>query len=348
MYIGIFSPYPYTIGGGEKYLAMLMSYFISKGYTVVFFNNTKKDILFKTLTYYSIPNNKIIYQPMIDFKKKYFFDYFIYMNNSSVPEFKGLGEKNIYHCQFPMDLTKHYSHEEKIKNADIISSYQVFIVNSSFTKQYLSLAYSIYECQTPIFELNPICIDTLPVIKEKEKNSFVMIGRIFEPEPFSNNKWFDTAIRLFNELDSTLYLIGSVKSYAYLNYLKSIIKTPNIKILPDISEEEKNTILDKSEYFIQLTGINDTFVGCQEHFGIALIEAISHHCIPICFGGYATSLINNSNGYIINKENFKTKITEILKLEKKLSCTFDLKMYMKEHYTLTLETILDDTHANQN
>jgi hypothetical protein len=346
-YVGIYSPYPYTIGGGEKYLAMLMNYFISKGYIVIFFNNTKEEILFKTLKYY-LGSNEVICQPTIDFTKKYPFDYFIYMNNSSVPDFKGIGKINIYHCQFPFDLQRNYSTMEKINHKSIISSYQLFIVNSSFTKKYLSIAYSKYDFLLPIYVLNPVCIDKPPILQKKERNSFVMIGRIFEPDPFANNKCFDTAIHVFNALEGcTLYLIGSVKSYSYLQHLKSIITNPNIKLLPDISEKEKNTILSKSEYFIQLTGINDTFVACQEHFGIALIEAISYHCIPISFGGYSTSIIiNNYNGYLIkNKDDFQKKIIELLQVENKIWGSVDVTKYKKDYYTSKLESIL---FANQN
>ena len=341
-YVGIYSPYEFTLGGGEKYLSTFIKYFI-KEYTIVFFNSTNQAVLKKTLSYYLTQEviEKIIHLPSIDFTKKYPFDYFIYMNNSSVPEFKGIGKTNIYHCQFPSDL-----YSTKLPNKELILSYDLFIVNSSFTKKYLKEIYQKYNIFVSIYVLNPVCIDYKAPICIKEKNTFVMIGRIFPHDPYANNKYFDVAIKIFNSIKEkyTLYLIGSVKSVSYFEYLKSIIQNKNIKLLPDISDKEKFDILSKSEYYIQLTGINDRSIFCQEHFGISLIEAIHHNCIPICFGGYSTYLINhNLNGYLIKyKDELVKLVNKIMenKIKKIETNLFSLTNYTFDFYKHKLNSIL--------
>ena len=141
---------------------------------------------------------------------------------------------------------------------------------------------------------------------EKEENTFLMIGRIFNNNNYANNKKFDTAIKVFNKLDTyknfKLDIIGSVKHIDFYNHLSNLIKDKNrIKIHTDISDGEKNNLLKKSKYYIQLTGMGDKYKCNEEHFGISLIESLNYGCIPICFnGGYTRFLLDNQ--YLINNE----------------------------------------------
>ena len=65
---------------------------------------------------------------------------------------------------------------------------------------------------------------------EKEENTFLMIGRIFNNNNYANNKKFDTAIKVFNKLDTykfKLDIIGSVKHIDFYNHLSNLIKDKN-------------------------------------------------------------------------------------------------------------------------
>ena len=150
-----------------------------------------------------------------------------------------------------------------------------------------------------------------------------MIGRIFPISKFENNKYFHIAIETFNNLSKIysnfeLKIIGSIKHEEYYKYLCDLIDCKNIKILPDISNEEKNNILSKTQYYIQLTGFEDKYFSNQEHFGITLIEALNYRCIPICFSGGFSPYILDDNYLVKNRQDLYEYLNDILSYKKKL------------------------------
>jgi hypothetical protein len=329
--VGIYSPYEYSLGGGENYLSKIMNYFINKDYFVIFFNYTEFHKTRKLLNYYlnyksqyvlNVSNQFIIDSNFRD-KIHGLFDYFIFMNNISLPNIKGIGKKNIYHSQFPFDYDTNYTLIPGLIQDKTINSYNNIIVNSEFTHKYLLDVYNNYNIQydtNNIKVVYPVCIDTVNSCKYEKKNyTFVMIGRIFEYSLDANNKHFDKLIKIlsdFNDYDYELNIIGSVKSEKWYNYLMELIGDNNkIKIHCDISEDEKNDIIQKSKYFVQLTGFEENKISNEEHFGISIIEGINYNCIPISYnGGYPPYYIkNNENGYIVNNyEELKNLVCNIL------------------------------------
>jgi 3,5-epimerase/4-reductase len=318
--VAISSPYQFTLGGGEKYLSHIMKYFISIGYIICLFTisdfNTVKNTLKLYLTqeelkYVKLQDHNLLFFENIYNKVKY--DYFIQMNNSSIPYTKGMGKFNIYHCQFPNEAGRDITLLDY--DIDTILSYDVVIVNSEYTRDNLSTIYK--DLKIPLEVIYPPCIDIISEKKfDKLENTFVMVGRIFERDEMANNKYFDLAIKAFNKIDGKLFIIGSVKCFRYYKKLLKMIEKPeNIHILTDIDDDIKISILKKSKYYIQLTGILDHYPCNKEHFGISLVEAINYGCIPICFnGGYSKYIINEDNGYLIN--NYQDLVETIENINK--------------------------------
>mgnify|MGYP000857549526 CR=1 FL=1 len=334
-----YSPYEYSIGGGEKYLSYLMKYFIDKEYYIIIINNTNITKFNNTLKFYfnEIDIKKIFkinYNENI-FKYDKLCDYYIYMSNNSNPDMIGVGKKNIYHCQFPFN---------EINNDNIIiDSYSKIIVNSEYTKDNLKKHY-----------LNSINILYPPCIIEQNKvelikndKQFVMIGRIFKYEKYSNNKYFNEAIDVFNNFpELKLYIIGSNKDMYYYKQLKSLIKNNNIKILADISNDKKNEILKTSKYFISLTGIKDIYNYNYEHFGISYIEALNYNCYPISYyKGFPSIHIDNTlyGSTIHNVNDLSIILDDILKYnDKYLNKNIDLNKYTNISFLNTLNEIINN------
>ena len=355
--VAINHPYHFTTGGGEKYISTVIKYFIKKGYFIIFFNHSETELIFKTFSQYlnQYECNQIIsfHDSLLydnNFKEKLpEFDYFFYVNNNTIPDFTGIGKINIYHCQFPFDLNHTENSKEK---QDIISSYKIIFVNSEFTQQYMYKSLKNKNIiHNNIEVLYPVCYDFIDNINYiKNENTFVMIGRIFQPTPGIHNKRFEIAIKVFNNLnnfDYKLSIIGSVKDIEYYNYLNNlIVDHSKITIYPDISDIEKNEIIQKSKYYIQLTGMTDPQVYQQEHFGISTMECINYNCFPICYnGGYSPYLIkNNENGILVNNESeLEDKIKKIL--NKQIICfpnkeSFHLEEYTFEYFENKLNKLL--------
>jgi hypothetical protein len=369
----VYSPYDFSLGGGEKYLSEIIKFFIDLKYIVIFFNFTDKNKVNNLLKFYIGESNinnvihvsdKWLFDSLFINRIKKYVDYFIYMHNFSIPKLEGFAKSNIYHCQFPFEIDdcnyerEHYTDWGETKSwsqskrQNFLNSYNNIIVNSEFTKKNMEKVYSknniLYKQNIDI--LYPLCYDNINKVVEKEENTFIMIGRIFEHNTFANNKRFDIAINIFNQITTNNYkliIIGSVKSEIYYQELKNLcINNKNIEIIKDADEETKNKWLVKAKYYIQLTGMEDISVCCQEHFGISLIEAITYKCIPICFnGGYAPYIVkNNYNGYLINtREELQNKVEDLINNsnEKTISnYDFHLEKYNKENYISTLNKII--------
>ena len=318
--IAVYSPYEYSIGGGESYISAIISFFIKNGTReVYFFNKTRDELFYKTLEHYfnAQERSRIVkknYQDIIMYKNK--FDFFIHMSNNKESEFNfRLGKKQIYHCQFPFDFNKRWTSNINLKN-----NYDMIIVNSEFTFNYYK------NCSKYIFNpykiriLYPCCVNNTDVnkvnnsvlTKNNEKIIFVTIGRIFKNEKMTNSKYHDKIINVFNRLSKEytnfeLHVIGSVKSERWLQYLNNI-KCRNVFIHPNLKNEEKNKILKIANYIIHAAGMGDNekvipFV--FEHFGISVIEGLTYNCIPICTnGGFPRFYIKHEdNGYLFKDEN---------------------------------------------
>ena len=115
-----------------------------------------------------------------------------------------------------------------------------------------------------------------------------------------------------------------------------------VEFLTDVSDDVKNSILEQSKYYIQLTGINDKHLGNQEHFGITLIEALKRGCIPICFnGGYAKFLLKNKvNGYLVDTDKeLKQRLVECLSTSQEKLQPINLEPYTEKSFFSSCEKI---------
>lgn len=318
--IGIYSPYEYSVGGGESYISAIISFFIKNGTKeVYFFNKTIDEVFNKTLEYYFTPQerSRIVkkpYRDIIMYKNK--FDFFIHMSNNKESEFNfRFGKKQIYHCQFPFDFNTRW-----VSNVNLKNNYDMIIVNSDFTFNYYKNCSKFIFNPYKIRILYPCCVNNTDVNnnnnvilnKSGEKITFVTIGRIFENEKMANNKYHDKIINVFKRISNNytnfeLHVIGSVKSEKWLQHLISL-KGSNVFIHPNLKNEEKNKLLAKANYLIHATGMDENESAVPfvfEHFGISVIEGLTYNCVPICTnGGFPRFYIKHGeNGYLFKDGN---------------------------------------------
>ena len=313
--IGVYSPYDYIMGGGEYYISMLIKFFIKWGCkSVHFYNNTNKKIFDKTLTKFFTSTESFIIKQINtnSLEAPVMYDFFIEMGNSQYPRITtNISRKFIYHCQFPFD----YYDNKTIKP---VSNVDYIILNSDYTKKYyMRKLHKNDHCKLQINY--PICFNKQSNNQPlKEKNTFVMIGRIHMPNPGAHNKCQLDIIKIFRQFLSEgipfkLYIIGTVQSQSYYKYLKQFEVEKRIEIIGSCSEEKKNKIIDKCQYHIHATGINQNEEKrCFrfEHFGISTIECINRSCIPICVNGgfFPYYIEDRKNGFLYNTTAELTKL----------------------------------------
>jgi glycosyltransferase involved in cell wall biosynthesis len=312
--VGIYSPYPYTLGGGEKYLADLMKFFIAKDYQIVFYTNTQLQTAINTLKIYEIDIavNKIKICGANDLRlidiNNITYDYFIEMANSAIPDVVQyipslssgckIAHTHIFHCQFPENIF--YTDFNQPKYIDKI------IVNSEFTDLFIKKMYNNSYILYPQCELKKSnYADTC-----KTENSFITIGRLFPYTKSANNKNIDRIIKTFiklKHLDFTLSIVCSVKNHRYLQRLQELVRInlldDKIKFYCDVTDDEKIQLLNRSKYYIHATGIlheKNVLPNEEEHFGISPIEGIMSGCVLISADrGYPPYYITHSkNGFL--------------------------------------------------
>jgi hypothetical protein len=335
----ISTPYGLRIGGGEIFILNIAKYFINyKNCIIYLFTNEEDDVCKKTITEV-LNSNYVNYFIFFDYKQinKYYgtVTFHLDMCNSKYPIINGCASNpnnNFFHCQFPFDINRNSSSEN-------LYSYKNIILNSEFTKKIYIKYTSKYSKNKQINVIHPNCYNEFlfkhNIKKDKQKNSFVMIGRIFDFNPNSNNKNFDIALKYFEKLslnkvtNFSLHVIGEVYSTKMLDKLKNF-KIDNIYFHNNINNNEKYNILSQCEYVINMVGLNrdiDKECYAYEHFGISMIEAIYFKCIPISVnGGFPSYYIKKNNGYLFNSEKeFYDILKEIIVQDKII--TYDEKYF---------------------
>jgi len=341
----ISTPYGFRMGGGEIYLLNIAKYFINyKNCIIYLFTHENHEISKKTIKEI-LSSNYINYFVFFEYKQISHFTgkvtFHIDMSNSKYPVIKGCANNtkhNFFHCQFPFDTNK----DSCFTN---LCFYENIILNSDFTKEKYIQFTSENTMNKKIHVINPSCFNDLELKHykkdgHKDKNSFVLIGRIFDFNNYANNKNFDIVLNYFEELNVnsitkfSVHIIGEVYSEKMLTKLKSY-KINNIQFHTNISNDEKYKIISQCQYVINMVGINrdiDEECYAYEHFGISMIEAIYFKCIPISInGGYPPYYIKEGNGYLFdNEEQFYNILKEIIIENKIIS-------YNEEYYNPILE-----------
>ena len=191
-------------------------------------------------------------------------------------------------------LDKNYS-----KNVD------QYLANSQTTATRIKKFYN-----RPALVINPpVAIDkfeikNLDLIKNyklKIKNYYVTGGRL------ARAKRYDIAIKACNQLGLKLKVFG--RDFANnLADLKSI-SDKNIEYLGEITNDEKNKLLQSAK----------AFIFCSEHedFGIAPVEAMAAGCPVVAYasGGVTETIIDGKTGILFDKLDVASCISAIQKLE---------------------------------
>ena len=148
--------------------------------------------------------------------------------------------------------------------------------------------------QHPFMEINPKSKNSISM---PTRNTYLTITRLVK------RKNIDSVIRAFKELelegfDFTYYVAGDGKEYNYLvSLIDDLSLTHRIKFFGKVTENEKNNLYAKSNYFL-LPSLFDEKDGSIEGYGITFIEANSYG-IPVLSGntgGMKEAVINGVTG----------------------------------------------------
>lgn len=309
----VYTPYPLTHGGGERYLlgaALALSQ--DKPVSVVT-PDEYSTLRLNTLMYeLGFAPGRLFTEIERSWMKRDV-DAFVLMGNELLPFRKGRGEKRLYHCQFPFpqDLVQSDFSERSLN----LSQYDGVVVNSEFTRDaYWRQAETMGVAPPEIHIIHPpVALIDMTVRPQKEP-IILSIGR-FHPDGHSKRQdvileGYLDAIKREPRLKSwKLVLCGMVpnekNAINYYNKLTDAAKDANVELVLAPSREKLVNYLKRASIFASATGYGVKNLADEhmcEHFGITVVEAASTGCIPVVYerGGPAAIIKKLGAGLTFN------------------------------------------------
>lgn len=308
MTVAIYTPYLDTIGGGERYMLTiaecllrsskvdllldthLQSLNVTKLITQI---SDKLDLRLKNLNLVEAPiGSGSSFLKRNKFLKKY--DILIALTDGSI--FYSSAKKNILHVQAPI-VNKSLTN---IKNRIKLSSWNLVIYNSQFTKQTIEKYWNI----KGVVVYPPVDVSQIKPLKKKKQ--ILTVGRFFS---FLREKKHAVMIQAFKELyDSnklkewSLILCGSAQE-GDMDYIRELERLSNgypVKILPNVKYQDLIKIYGESSIYWHAMGYGEDDPTKMEHFGITTVEAMAGGEVPIVIGkgGQKEIVREGENGFL--------------------------------------------------
>ncbi|MBI4039713.1 glycosyltransferase family 4 protein [Candidatus Daviesbacteria bacterium] len=330
MKIALYSPYLDTFGGGERYFWTVGSHWASKGHQV----DVLLDKHLQTLDCESIrqtsqdrfgldlSNINFVKAPFgqgaNDLARVLFlcrYQAVFYLSDGSI--FFSPAGKSILHFQVPFGKSQATDFFGKIK----LASWKQVVVNSNFTKNIIDLVWGVKSkvIYPPVTQQSQI----------HQKNKIILsIGRFTN---LLNSKKQDILVDVFIKMCQSgfsgwkLQVAGAKQDEHFLQELKRKSQGFPVEFFVDISQQELVSLKNKATIFWHAAGFGETSPERQEHFGIAVAEAMAAGCIPIVYkgGGVPEIIDHGQNGFLWQDteelSNYTRMITSDHALAEKIS-----------------------------
>jgi glycosyltransferase involved in cell wall biosynthesis len=218
----------------------------------------------------------------------------LFINNSHGSRLPNPARRGIYMCMFP-----------ETKRIDL-RSYQVITANSRFTAKWIKKrwGYSSEVVYSACHDMGP------PSPKER---IILNVARFFSDAGNVHHKRQDALLHAFKQLvdgclrDWELHLVGMVgptdEDRAFVEKLRDAAAGYPVHIRPAIEFHALQRAYRKASLYWHATGFGTSPAkqpSKQEHFGMAIIEAMSAGAVPIAFdaGGPKETIRTGVNGYL--------------------------------------------------
>jgi FkbM family methyltransferase len=275
----LFSPYPLTPGGGEKYLLTIAQELSDKYDTTLAFEYRYSASRMRQLESYL--NLNLINVALMDFStaKDQPWDLSFVLGNSIAPPFPKLAPTSFYICQFPFDQNSYVGKPIPHSDQYHYLCYSDFVKNHILNSEYIQ--------KGNVSVLAPV-IQTYPSALVKEK-VILSVGRFFAGGHCKNQllliEAFKTLIKHPSFADWRLILVGSTRpEHVHRIYYTQCIQSAqgfNVEVVPDASFDVLSVMYAKASMYWHGSGLGVNPITNPEqleHFGITPLEAASAGC----------------------------------------------------------------------
>src|SRR3989339_847971 len=318
----LISPYWDILGGGEKYLLDIGYFLHQNGYEVEIFwpdKQIKTRLLQRFGQKYDFFSVNSRWQQLSSWQKTLnscHYEAIFYHSDGSY--FWSLAKNNYQLFQVPdINLIPHHNWWQTFK-----FSQWTPIFNSEFTKHIF-----LKHAQVKKHHLLYPTIDSESNNYHRKSKIILSVGRFFG---HLHSKKQEVLIKAFingcqkhPELKAYhLILIGALKpeDQQYFDYLQRLKgHNKQIEIKTNLNYDQVQAYYNKAQIYWHAAGYNideQKQPELVEHFGITIVEAMNHYCVPIVYqaGGPKETVLNDKTGYFFTQP--KTLVSQTVKLIK--------------------------------
>ena len=333
--LALYSPYPLTPGGGERYL-LTMAATLGRDRRCVLFTPDRYSRI-RLLTMARELGLDLTHVELDEFShagSHERFEVFVSMGNEVLPPVAGIGRLNVFHCQFPFPLQADQL-GDRWRN---LASYDGVVVNSEFTAEHYRLALQGLGMKALGIAVVPPPVPQMGLAERPDDASkglrILSVGR-FSPQ--GHDKRQDLMVQAFAQLTKQapssmeLHLAGTIGSghegRRYLHELMERARGFPVYFHPNAGAPQIATLYRSASLYWHLTGAGqDVRLRPElfEHFGISIVEAMSAGVPPVAlgYGGPAEIIQDGVNGALLadaselarRSEHLLSRPTELLRM----------------------------------
>jgi glycosyltransferase involved in cell wall biosynthesis len=220
----------------------------------------------------------------------------------------------------------------------------IVLANSSSTRNECIKTWDREDC---IVLYPPIKVDEIPFRPSLAKEDICIVLSRIDPA-----KRIELAIEAFSSRllkDKRLFIVGYVSNdnEPYYYKLADLCKKySNIKLFPNLRRAEVLSLLSKAKVFFHPRP--------NEHFGIAIVEAMAAGCLPVVHGSRGPLEVVVNNGKYGLVYTYAEELPELLNYAFNSAKDFCYKLRSRalefdiKHFKKKIETIIDKTIGNNN
>ena len=314
----VFTPYPLTPGGGERYLLTLASALRADyAVTIVTPHPYSYLRLLSLSREFSIDLSACKLMAENEFLSAPRPDVMVAMGNEVIPSIAARAANSVYMCQFPFPMSK-----EDVENTKgLLGGYRCIIANSEYAKAHILARLSAFQLSALPVEVIYPPVPPIGGDAGRKKPIILSVGRFFR------DKRHDVMIAVFGALvqkidpDVELHLAGSSLPSAehmdYLSHLREIAAGLPIIFHVNPPPDELFGLYRDAAVYWHGAGLEvdlDRQPEEAEHFGITIVEAMSAQCVPLAFnaGGPREFITHGVDGFLYGSREELAAITRQL------------------------------------